>query len=362
MLVIHVIIGTKAQLIKVAPIMVALQDRNIDYNFIFTGQHKETIDKLQDNFGLRDPDVVLYAGKDITGIIQMFIWMLFILSKTLFAAKAIFKKQGNRDIVLVHGDTFSTVLGALMGKTTGKKIAHVESGLRSFNLLHPFPEEINRLITFHLSDVYFCPGQWAIRNLMRFKGEKINTFANTLYDSLDIAKQHVDDISIDIPNEKYGIVSMHRFENIFNQTRLQQIVDCIKQTASHIKLIFILHQPTLKQLKKTGLYDDLERTYYVEMRPRYDYFQFVKLLMNCEFLMTDGGSNQEEAYYLGKPTILLRKKTERHEGIGKNVVVSAYDYNTIEYFAINYHKYSFASLHIDNNPTSIIIDSLKMYY
>jgi UDP-N-acetylglucosamine 2-epimerase (non-hydrolysing) len=362
LLVIHIIIGTKAQLIKVAPIMVALQERNIDYNFIFTGQHRETIDKLQENFDLRCPDVVLYQGRDITGIIQMLFWMLFILSKSFLRANTIFKKQGESDIVLVHGDTFSTVLGALMGKVAGKKIAHIESGLRSYDLLHPFPEEINRLMTFYLADVYFCPGQWAMQNLRRFTGQKINTFTNTLHDALTIAKQRLADISVDIPEQQYALVSLHRFENIFNKARFQQILLYLKQIASQIKILFILHPPTLKQLEEYKFYDDLKCSKNIEMRPRYDYFQFIKLLRNCRFLITDGGSNQEEAFYLGKPTLLFRNTTERNEGIGENVVVSKYDLNIIERFVANYHMHAHPEPIITFSASEIIVESLIEYY
>ena len=84
---IHVFIGTKAQLIKMVPIMRDLQRRNIEYNFIFSGQHQETIHDLRENFGIKDPDIILHNGRDITGIIQMSMWMLKILCKTLFSKK-----------------------------------------------------------------------------------------------------------------------------------------------------------------------------------------------------------------------------------------------------------------------------------
>ncbi len=355
---IHVVVGTKAQLIKFAPIMLAMQRENIDYNFIFTGQHQETIEKIQENFGLKRPDVVLYKGKDVVSISRMFIWLIRILIKTIFQKGVIFKKQGMKDIVLVHGDTFSALLGVLMGKVVGKKVGHVESGLRSFNIFHPFPEEIIRLLIFRFSDIYFCPGEWALNNLSRYSGEKINTEINTLYDCLMFAREKLPEIEVDVPDYKYALVSLHRFENIFNHERFIQLLEYLLEISKSIRLLFILHPPTEKKLKKIGWYEKLRGEVNIELRPRYDYFKFIKLLVKSEFIITDGGSNQEEATYLGKPTLLFRKTTERQDGIDVNVLVSEYDKDKIIDFVNNYERYSKNSVDVKSTPTEIILESL----
>ena len=180
---IHIIIGTKAQLVKMAPAMVLLADRGIPYNFIYTGQHRDTIEEMLEDFGVKKPDVILYKGQDITSASSMIFWFCRILFLSLVRKQAIFRGD-NQGIVLVHGDTFSTLLGALMGRIAGLKVGHVESGLRSYHLFHPFPEEITRILTFRLSHILFCPGDWAMKNVASIKKEKINIQANTLYDSL----------------------------------------------------------------------------------------------------------------------------------------------------------------------------------
>src|SRR3990167_7948486 len=144
---IHIILGTRAQLIKMAPIMLILQDKKIPYNFIFTGQHKETIKDLRKDFGIKKPDIILHNGKDITGIFQATFWLTKMFFLVIFKKKKIFGEIKKNDILLTHGDTFSTILGAIMGKLAKIKVAHIESGLRSFNIFHPFPEEINRILT-----------------------------------------------------------------------------------------------------------------------------------------------------------------------------------------------------------------------
>ncbi|MDA1060786.1 MAG: UDP-N-acetylglucosamine 2-epimerase [bacterium] len=343
---IHIIIGTKAQLIKMAPVMVEMQKRSIPYNFVFTGQHQETIDQLRSNFGVKTPDITLHKGKDITKIPQMFFWILKILfKKPSFIAK--------NDLILVHGDTFSTLLGAIMGKRAKAKVAHIESGLKSDKLLHPFPEEITRRMTFRLSDYYFCPGKWAVNNLNKHKGKKINTLQNTLYDSLElILKQNS---TVDIPPEPYCICSIHRFENIFNKKRLKEIIEILNNTAKTMKMLFIMHPPTKSQLEKWDI-----KLPNIELRPRYDYKDFIQLLNNSQFIITDGGSNQEEAFYLGKPCILLRKTTERKEGLDKNVVISKYNPKTIKEFTenYNYERYKCNRLKTQHSPSRIIVNEL----
>jgi len=358
---IHIVVGTKAQLIKVAPIMAALQDQQVAYNFIFTGQHRETIGELRKNFGVKAPDIVLYDGRDITGIIQMFFWMLRILFKTIFQRQKIFRKQGKNDIVLVHGDTFSTLLGALMGKIAGKNVGHVESGLRSFNLLHPFPEEITRILTFNISDYYFCPGLWALQNLQQYKGVKINTGYNTLLDALELAKKKTGLCTVEVPDGPFALVSLHRFENIFSKKKFRIIIDCLLEISQHVHILFILHPPTEVKLKSFNFYSLLEANQNISLRPRYDYFNFIKLLLHCEFLITDGGSNQEEAYYLGKPTLLLRSATERREGLNSNVVISNYDQQIINNFVAHYKQYENPPVQLENSPTEIIISSLSQF-
>ena len=243
---IHVFIGTKAQLIKMAPVMSELQKRDIPYNFIFSGQHQATIDNIRQDFSIKDPDVTLYKGQDITGILQMLRWAVNIFVFTVRNKEKVWR--GDRDgIVLNHGDTFSTLIGTLLARFCGHRSAHVESGLRSFNLISPFPEELTRILTFQFSNIYFAPGEWAMSNLVRYSGLKVNTKDNTLLDALTICEQGIDRATVDIPRNIFAIVSIHRFENIFSRRKLVEIVDLIIEVSSRIPLVFILHKPTEKK-------------------------------------------------------------------------------------------------------------------
>lgn len=355
---IHIVLGTKAQLIKMAPIMVELKNQKIPYNFILTGQHKETMNKLLDNFKIKKPDYVLYSNKDITGIFQMGVWGMKILYKTLRNKKEIFK--GDKiGIVLVHGDTFSTLLGSLMGKVAGLKVGHVESGLRSHNLFNPFPEEITRILTFNLTNYYFCGSSWALGNVGKYKGKKVLTKENTLLDSLKLALKEQGKTKVDIPNKKYAVVTVHRFENIFKKNKFEEIIKIVEEMSKKIKVLFILHPPTKKKLEEYGFMARLKRNKNIELRPRYDYFEFVKLINKSEFVVSDGGSNQEECFYLGKPCLLLRNETERKEGIGKNVVLSKFDDKLIKGFIKDYKKYKIKMFGSKVSPSKIIVDGVR---
>lgn len=357
---IHFVVGTKAQLVKIAPVMMELRERKIPYNFIFTGQHQETMERIRSNFDIKDPDITLHHGKDITSVVSMFFWLIKIVFKTLTSRKQIFKGD-KKGIVLVHGDTFSTLLGAIMGKLAGHKVAHVESGLRSFNLFHPFPEEITRLLTFRLSDIYLCPGEWAVKNLESHKGQKIDTEYNTLLDSLRQAIKNFDTTEIEVPKGKYAICTTHRFENIFKKETFEKNLDLIEGIAKKIKVVFILHPVTEKKLKEFSLLDRLEKNGNIELRPRYDYFEFMKLVYHSDFVISDGGSNQEECFYMGKPCLLLRKTTERQEGLSANVVISEYKQQIVDKFLNEYQKMKGGVLDALSSPVKIIVDNIESY-
>jgi len=140
----------------------------------------------------------------------MALWLPRIIWRMVKNADTYFpSRQG---IVVVHGDTFSTLAGGLVGKLLGMRVAHVEAGLRSYNIFHPFPEELTRLAVFRLSDIAFCPGEWAMRNMEGYRCERINTGMNTIVDAVRMATAN----SAATPSkDSYGVISIHRFENIF---------------------------------------------------------------------------------------------------------------------------------------------------
>ncbi len=328
---INCIIGTRAQLIKMAPVIRELERSRCSLNLVLTGQHRETMEELLHDFDIRSPWRYLNEGKEVTGLLQMARWFAMCFWRAIRHPERYFLLGGKGSTVfVVHGDTFSTLLGALLGKVLGARVAHVESGLRSFRIFHPFPEELTRLLVFRLSDIAFCPGSWAYDNMKKYGALRIDTGENTIRDALGIA------VATAAPSKRvvgnYAVFSIHRFENIFFRRRLTRVIELLERAARHYPVIFVVHPATKVQLVRSGLMLRLERNSSVTMVPRMGYVAFVGLLSEASFVVTDGGSNQEELSYLGVPTLLMRRATERTEGIGESVTLCNYDSGILDAF------------------------------
>ena len=355
---IYVVIGTRAQLIKMAPLMALMEKEGVEYEFIYTAQHRETIFEILRQFHVKDPDRTLYHRSESNTISKFLGWFSSMFIKSL-TPKKIFPEKG---IVLTHGDTVTTAWAAIVGRLARCTVVHVESGLRTNKILNPFPEELMRLITFRFSNVYFCQNEWAINNLKRYKGEKINLGFNTVYDSVKLAFNS--DKVVELPNEKYVVVSIHRFQNIFTKRLEQTIIPILEKVAScGFLLVFILHPATREVLKKNDmkLYKRLENNKRIILKERYPYFEFIKLLNKSEFVITDGGSNQEELFYLGIPGLLLKDHEGRIEGVGDNNIISYFDMEIVMEFVKNYKKRRTFFKKSEISPCKIIVDYLKNY-
>jgi UDP-N-acetylglucosamine 2-epimerase (non-hydrolysing) len=340
-----------------APIMLECNKQNLEWRWIYTAQHKDTIEQTLDTFNLPGPDyTVMEWSSEAKTMCKVFYWF-FRMSISLISSKKILDGYtGKKSIVLTHGDTLTTWWGALLGKFHGCKVMHVESGLRSFNLFKPFPEEINRLITFRLSNYYACPGDWAIENLKKYKGIKINTYENTQIDTIKFGLKNAENSNFNVPKAKYVVVSLHRYENIFKKDRFESIIVELEFIAKKFKLLIVQHPATFIQLDKYNFRARLEKNKNIELLPRLEYLPFVKAIKHSEFVITDGGGNQEELYHMGKPTLLFRDETERQEGIGTTAVISRLDHTIITAFIKNYKKHKHTPSRMKVSPSKIIVD------
>lgn len=352
---IHFIIGTEAELIKVFPLMIKLRDDGVDYNFISTGQHNLSRNEILSLFKLKNPDFVMYKGERFTSFFKIIIWFLRTFFMHFFSAKKIFKGD-NRGVVIVHGDTLSTMLGALVAKFQGMTLAHLESGLRSNDLTNPFPEEFVRRIVSYFADICFCPGDWACHNLGA--KNKIDMKQNTLIDSYALIQKLLNKKRV---RGDYMLLVLHRTENLSNESLVKHVATRIVEWSKTIKVIFVMHHTTEHVFKSLNLYSNLRKMKNVKLLPRQSYLDFVSLLQNAKLVMTDGGSNQEECFYIGVPTLLLRKNTERKEGLGRNVILSKWNFKIIDKFFENYKKYRFSSVKTKNSPSEVVLDNVKIY-
>ncbi|HCW91726.1 MAG TPA: hypothetical protein DHU56_16995 [Marinobacter sp.] len=315
------VIGTRAQLIKVAPIIVECEQKGLPSTLLLTGQHQETMQDLLDEFGVKTEQVMATSAKEHATVISLFAW----LPRAYFGIKRKFKALNLNSAsiyVLVHGDTLSTVLGALAGRQIGARVVHIESGLTSKRIFDPFPEELSRRIVFRLSDIAMCPSAETLQHMRSAypKCQAINTGGNTIVDAIKLTGA-----SRATPNtaSNYVVVSLHRFQNIYNSTRLKSLVELLEKIANSNDVYFVLHPATRKRLVKTGLFERLQKHSAIKLLPRLGYGEFLRLTAASSFVLTDGGSNQEELAVVGVPTIIMRRATERSDGLGKNAVLES---------------------------------------
>nr|WP_322938818.1 UDP-N-acetylglucosamine 2-epimerase [Pseudomonas sp. s4] len=353
------IIGTRAQLIKVAPVIVECENRGLPCTLLMTGQHLETMQDLLDEFGVRSIQLIATPAKENATILSLLTW----LPKSYLGIKkqlTTLSSQNKSISVLVHGDTLSTVLGALAGRQTGASVVHLESGLTSKKLFDPFPEEISRRIVFRLSDIAMCPTTTTAQHMQRKHPncKILNTNGNTILDSVKLTgitrnRNESDD--------KYIVASLHRFQNIYNKERLTKLIAILESISKNHTIYFVLHPATRKRLIKNQLENRLKNNKNIKLTPRLGYTEFLKLAANSACVITDGGSNQEELAALGVPTIIMRQATERSDGLGDNAVMeNDISGGTVEY--IKERKYETLenkrTPKLEESPSSLIMEYL----
>ena len=363
---IHVFIGTKAQFIKMAPVMMEMNRRGMPYHLIETGQHAALTADLIGQFGLREADTRLRSDStNIATLRQAAHWTSKTLLGLLSSPEAITQKifRGEKGgVCLIHGDTLTTFFSLLYARRCGIPVAHVEAGLRSYHLFDPFPEELIRLAAMRYSDVLFAPSSWAMDNLTRMGyGEKsINAGGNTVIDTIRYARSRQG--STDRPGEPYVIVTIHRVETIFSSSRMDRIVTFLEEIARERRVLFVLHEPTLKRLERFHHLGRLQRNDRISMMPLQPYLKFLDLLAGAEFAVTDGGSIQEECYSLNTPCLIMRAKTERMEGLGENAILAGFSRERFEDFLKALPGLKRRGADDEGvSPSSIIVDHLEKY-
>lgn len=351
-----VLVGTKAQFIKTAPILRELDARGIDYRLIYTGQHSETFGLLESAFGTKCPDETLVSAFEAATRVSFLDWCLRYWTAALIS---IFRGRwkGTR-IGLVHGDTASTLFGAIAVRLAGGRVAHVEAGLRSPRLWEPFPEEIIRRLVSRLSDFHFAPDARAVLNLSGISGSVINTQGNTLYDALAMVLGRTESLPKSVRGG-YAVVSIHRNENLSSVSTFKLLMESVLEASTLVPIKFVLHPATRAKIQAGEWRARLQQAAGLELMERMDYPDFVKLLLRSQFLMTDGGSNQEEAAMLGLPTLLLRRATERHDGLGDNVELSGLKRESIRDFVARRAGKSWDVRPLaGSSPSRMVVDSL----
>jgi len=314
------VIGTRAQLVKIAPVLSQASKSGLQHVVWFTGQHNESIDDLIDDFNIQSEFIRPQHQTERSSVFRLVTWLPGTLLRCFRFVGSVAGRTQSAPLVVVHGDTLSTWLGAVAGRLARSRIVHLESGLTSGRITDPFPEEILRRLTFRLTNFALCPNDDACDRMRTFDNcEVVHTGENTLLDCVRGAVESGAAIRRGGKAE-YFVVSIHRFQNIYNRSTLRRIVDEVIGLSSTGPVHFILHPPTELRLKRYGFLERLHATPGVMLRPRMPYTEFLALIAGARGVISDGGSNQEELSYLGVPTVLFRRRSERPDGIGENVV------------------------------------------
>lgn len=346
------IYGTTAEAIKLAPIMRRLDIRGVRYEHWLTMQHTEALRKILPQLGLRAPDRIIANGNrgkplrrpiDVIGWgWQAFIW----IEKNRSALK---RTLPANTIVVVHGDTMTSVVGAYAAWRLGVPSAHVEAGLRSGNWRHPFPEELDRRIVGRMASVHYTPSEVATANL-RGRKNVVETPGNTVTDAV---LDH-DDVEPE-PGQRYALALLHRFEFISNEQLVQDTIrTLIDSSPVPIRLLVDAYNTeTLERVLADADADDR-----IAIESKKSHSEFVLLLKHAEFVITDSGGVQEEAALLGIPTLIHRVATERNDGVGRNVVLSGWNLDAVRAFLADPDSYRFPARRPPVSPSDVVVDDL----
>ena len=319
------ILGTRPEIIKMAPIIAEINKRGISQIVLHTGQHydKEMSDTFFKDLEIPTPDYNIHVGSGShakqTGLMMKGIEEILLEEKP--------------DIVLVQGDTNAVLAGALVCAKLHIAVGHVEAGLRSYDVT--MPEEINRMAADVCSLMYFIPTYDSAINLLSEGISRKNMFVtgNTVVDAcfrhLEIAeKRGFEEESLrdlDIENmDNILTLTIHRAENVDVKERVTSIIEALKDL-SEMNIIFPIHPRTKNTLKNFGLFDELNNLDHVHIVKPIGYLDFLLLTSKSTLILTDSGGLQEEAITLNVPALTLRYNTERPETVtaGGNILVGS---------------------------------------
>ncbi|MBE1300012.1 MAG: UDP-N-acetylglucosamine 2-epimerase (non-hydrolyzing) [Alteromonadaceae bacterium] len=317
-----VVFGTRPEAIKMAPLVNFLaHDGRFDSKVCITAQHREMLDQVLNLFEIvPDYDLNLMSkGQDLTDI----------TTRILNGMREVLSDY-EPDLVLVHGDTSTTFATTLSAFYKQIPVGHVEAGLRTGNILSPWPEEANRSLTGKLARYHFAPTSLAMQNLLeeKVKNEDILVTGNTVIDALMMTSRKLRESKFDIrsieglsdlPHEsKIVLVTCHRRES-FGQG-IENVCLALKQIANEYSDVSIVYPVHLNPNVREPVYKHLSDLANVYLIAPQDYLPFVALMNECHLLLTDSGGIQEEAPSLSKPVLVMRPVTERQEAVDAGTV------------------------------------------
>lgn len=307
------VFGTRPEAIKMSPVIAQLnKNEMIDHKSCVTGQHREMLDQVMKIFNIiPDYDLNIFkGGQSITEI----------TTKSLNGVEEVIK-DFKPDLLLIQGDTTTVFAGALAGFYNGVKVGHIEAGLRSGDLYSPFPEEANRKLTGIVTNFHFAPTETSRENLLRegYSEEDIYITGNTAIDALlrvtEDSYTFENNLleNLDYENKKIVLLTSHRRENLgVPMENIFSAISDVVEKNKDVEVVFPIHlNPRVREIANKFLREN-NRIHIIEPL---DYLPFAHLQKRAYLIVTDSGGIQEEAPTLGKPVLVVRKETERPEGI-----------------------------------------------
>lgn len=349
---IYFFIGTKAQAIKCIPLInLFLTKPNLSVVIVNSGQHTTITESIFQNFEHEITHLNLFSNKEnISKYSKGIVWVGKFFLKNLIFKTLKNNTIENQSICVVHGDTVSTILGLFWGKRNKCKVMHLESGLTSNSLFNPFPEEIIRRITSRLSDILICfdPDSY-LRLKNKLKRKLIlqvseNTILETLGD-LDNQKINKKDIVT---------ATLHRTENILSKKRLISFVKLLEKLSENYKINWYLHEPTINSINKFNI----KLSNNITTSNLISHEDFINQLKDSKIVVTDGGSIQEECYYLGNTTIVWRNTTERPYAMNENMYISKFNIENSLLFLLEQQNKKINIKNEKNTPSKEIYNFL----
>lgn len=322
------VIGTRPNFIKLGALISEIRKHDIKHILVHTGQHydKKMSKLFFDDLGMPKPDINLNVGSGSYG--EQIGNIIAKLEKVLIKKKP--------DLVVVVGDVNSTFAGALIAKQLGFKVAHVEAGLRSFDLA--MPEEINRMLTDRISDFLFTTEESGNTNLISEGVDKDKIFfvGNVMIDTLLKHKKKADNSKIlkrlNIKKRDYCVLTLHRPSNVDKKENFENIISILDEIQKRIKIIFPVHPRTKKNITLLNLDKKVKNMKNLIVTEPLGYLDFLCLMSNSRFVITDSGGIQEETTVLNVPCITIRNNTERPVTVeqGTNMLVTTNKAKIIE--------------------------------
>ena len=327
------VFGTRPEAIKMCPLVKEFQKRSDEFETIVcvTGQHREMLDQVLQIFDVKpDYDLnIMKQGQDLTDV----------TARVLTGLRDVFKER-RPDIVLVHGDTTTSMAGALAAFYAQIPVGHVEAGLRTHNIYSPWPEEMNRQITGRIASYNFAPTPLSEKNLIEEKAQgNIYVTGNTVIDALHlvvdklsndpslsaeqdrILKEAGYDITRLIDGKKLVLITGHRRENFGDGfIRMVTAMKDLSEKYPNVDFVYPMHlNPNVRKPIHEVFGENLTRPNFFFIEPL-QYLEFVHLMNKATIVLTDSGGIQEEAPGLGKPVLVMRDTTERPEALESGTV------------------------------------------